>query len=743
MRKPLSVFFSIALMFSMLPATAFAAPEPQLDVNVPLTVQIGENIAEGTIEDGTAWGTCPWEISADGVLTVHPGTGENASTKYTVQVTDSYSYDMIVFPWYGYASKVTSVEFIEEEDQKVVAPENCSNLFAGFSNVTSVDLSGLDTSRTTNMSCMFGGGSPNYHMTSSSLLPDGGSISMPSTGCVNLEKLDVSVLNTSNVTNMWGMFSGLRSLKSLDLSNFDTAGVTDMTYMFCGSYSLNTLDLSNFDTANVESMNGMFQACAGLKSLDVSSFDTSKVKRMGQMFEFCGALESLDVSNFNTSRVGEMSNMFLACMSLRQLDVSNFDTSEVYNMWGIFTRCRSLESLDLSSFDTSNATGMSGVSSGVNGMFSDCDSLGTIALGEKTTKLGMLPGYDSQDLTQWKSRETGQWFTSKTIVENRLGVIDTYTRGVHYELLNLSTDTYVQGSGAGVTLRFDGPFEKFDRLVINGTEVPKGKYTARPGSTVVELSDSFIGGLETGEQEVAALYSDGGIATASFTVEIESGTDPIGPSPDDPGTTDPAPKPDDPKPDVPGTDDPAPSDPGTKPSDPGATDPAPKPSDPKPDDAAGPGPVAEVAMWRLYNPNSGEHFYTASAVERDHLASVGWSDEGVGWYAPASSGVPVYRLYNPVAGEHHYTVDAGERDVLVSLGWLFESEGYDESGAAWYSDERKGAPLYREYNPNAYANNHNYTTSQYEFDHNISLGWQDEGIAWYAAAEGGADESDK
>lgn len=36
-------------------------------------------------------------------------------------------------------------------------------------------------------------------------------------------------------------------------------------------------------------------------------------------------------------------------------------------------------------------------------------------------------------------------------------------------------------------------------------------------------------------------------------------------------------------------------------------------------------------MHRLYNPNSGEHFYTASEVERDHLIGVGWSYEGIGW----------------------------------------------------------------------------------------------------------------
>ena len=36
------------------------------------------------------------------------------------------------------------------------------------------------------------------------------------------------------------------------------------------------------------------------------------------------------------------------------------------------------------------------------------------------------------------------------------------------------------------------------------------------------------------------------------------------------------------------------------------------------------------------------------------------------------------------------------------------------------------------YNPNAFANNHNYTTSKPEHNWLISLGWKDEGKAWYA-----------
>ncbi len=134
-----------------------------------------------------------------------------------------------------------------------------------------------------------------------------------------------------------------------------------------------------------------------------------------------------------------------------------------------------------------------------------------------------------------------------------------------------------------------------------------------------------------------------------------------------------------------------------------------------------------AAMYRLYNPNSGEHFYTANAEERDGLIAVGWNDEGTGWIAPATSDTPVYRLYNPYGGEHHYTMDASERDGLISAGWSYE-------GVGWYSDDAKTVALYRDYNPNQFANNHNYTVSVSEHEWLISLGWQGEGLAWYAVS---------
>jgi D-alanyl-D-alanine carboxypeptidase len=134
----------------------------------------------------------------------------------------------------------------------------------------------------------------------------------------------------------------------------------------------------------------------------------------------------------------------------------------------------------------------------------------------------------------------------------------------------------------------------------------------------------------------------------------------------------------------------------------------------------------DIPMFRLYNANSGEHFYTQNKTEALQLINKTWQYEGVGWLAPSSSSQPVYRLYNPNAGDHHYTLNSHEKDQLVSVGWRYE-------GIGWYSSATTSStqPLFRAYNKNAKAGSHNYTTSQHEQNTLIQAGWAHEGLAWH------------
>jgi surface protein len=83
------------------------------------------------------------------------------------------------------------------------------------------------------------------------------------TRCSNLTTIKgFTNLNTENVTDMYGMFSGCSSLRSLDLSHFNTANVTDMGAMFYNCEELKTIYVgSGWTTENVTNGSAMFTQC--------------------------------------------------------------------------------------------------------------------------------------------------------------------------------------------------------------------------------------------------------------------------------------------------------------------------------------------------------------------------------------------------------------------------------------------------------------------------------------------------
>ena len=228
-----------------------------------------------------------------------------------------------------------------------------------MNDILDIDVSNFDTSNVTDMYRMFSGMSKITSLDVSNF-DTSKAIDMEYmfSGVRSLTSLNVSNFNTSKVTRMNGMFSYMRNLTSLNLSNFDTSKAIDMEYMFSGVRSLTSLNVSNFDTSNVTDMQSMFSGMESLTSLNVSNFNTSNVTRMNGMFAGVESLTSLDVSNFDTSNVTDMQAMFTSMRSLTSLDVSNFDTSNVTNMRNMFSSIYNLVSLDLSNFNTSKVVNM-------------------------------------------------------------------------------------------------------------------------------------------------------------------------------------------------------------------------------------------------------------------------------------------------------------------------------------------------------------------------------------------------
>ena len=325
----------------------------------------------------------------------------------------SQNKDGTVMLWYT-PKEVTSSDgstktmydmWIGGENGVLQTGTNASGMFAYLTNIEKLDLSKLDTSYITNMSRMFynSSGLKSIDLSNFNTSNVTDMVSMFE-GCSNLITLDLSSFDTSKVTNMNSMFYGCSNLESLDLSNFNTSKVTSMQQIFCNCISLTNIVL--FNTSNVTKMFGMFQGCSSLINLDLSSFDTSKVTDMRYMFYNCSSLTELNLSSFNTSKVTSMQYMFGACSSLTKMDVSNFDTSNVTVMGGMFYGCSNLTILDLSSFNTSNVIS-------TEQMFRGCVSLTILNISNFDTRNVTNMFYMFRDCKTLKSLDLTSFNTSK------------------------------------------------------------------------------------------------------------------------------------------------------------------------------------------------------------------------------------------------------------------------------------------------------------------------------------------
>ena len=107
--------------------------------------------------------------------------------------------------------------------------------------------------------------------------------------------------------------------------------ITSMQYLFYGGIgsSITTIDLSGLDTSNVTTMRYMFNTCSNLTSLDFSTFNTKKVTNMNNMFAGCSSLTNLDLSSFEGDAIQSTERMFQSCTNLTRIDMRKFTFTNI------------------------------------------------------------------------------------------------------------------------------------------------------------------------------------------------------------------------------------------------------------------------------------------------------------------------------------------------------------------------------------------------------------------------------
>ena len=172
-----------------------------------------------------------------------------------------------IFIWFD---SETGTLYWHAEKEKVYMHQHAGYMLARFKNVESIDLTGIDTSKSEELAVMF--------------MDD-----------EKLKEVDLSTWNTSKSWILASMFANCKSLKTIDISNFSDAVLISTYAMFDGASSLETVNFGEMTLSGVTDMRQMFRGCSSLKKLDVSNW-TAVPDQIDLMFNGCTNLKRIYAS---------------------------------------------------------------------------------------------------------------------------------------------------------------------------------------------------------------------------------------------------------------------------------------------------------------------------------------------------------------------------------------------------------------------------------------------------------------
>ena len=232
--------------------------------------------------------------------------------------------------------------------------------FAGFINATEITgLHLLETSAVTDMSYLFSES--------------------------KFSEIDISMWDTSSVTNFSYMVYQTENLETIHMDNMDLSQVVDISYMFAYSTVLTDIHWENVDTSHILSMEGLFDGVGSSSSKGKTvlhgKIDTASCTNLSYMFRRA-RMEDLTsiVQDFNTTAATNMQGMFYHALNLFELDLSSWDVSNVVNMTEMFYDITFLKHLNVDGWTPNSLIY-------ADKMFANCYNLRSFSGWEKTPNI--------------------------------------------------------------------------------------------------------------------------------------------------------------------------------------------------------------------------------------------------------------------------------------------------------------------------------------------------------------------
>ena len=234
----------------------------------------------------------------------------------------------------------------DSDKNKVYAKGNWNLALARSKKLKKVDLSHLDTSEITSAQWMFGD-----------------DIALTEANVANW-----SFNNNANLAGLFGGSTGDYNLQSVDMSNMDLSKVSCLNQIFQNDKSLTSVDFRNTKFADKATTAWMFSGTdtskiniqlSGAKNIPKDVFGTFKNAAKTQK------VDKIDLSNASLSSEVTGSGLLSGLSDVKQIDVTNFDISHVTDMTNMFSGDTNLTKIiGLSTWNVENVTSMNSMFAG-------------------------------------------------------------------------------------------------------------------------------------------------------------------------------------------------------------------------------------------------------------------------------------------------------------------------------------------------------------------------------------------
>ena len=146
----------------------------------------------------------------------------------------------------------------------------------------------------------------------------------------NKSFIDLTDIDVSELDDLSCIFIMLDNVEVVDISGWDTSNVTTMGYMFSQCSKLKKIiGIENLDVSKLENANNMFFCCKKLVELDLTKWNPVSLQYTRQMFYECSNIKIIkNIENWQLPNIKDVSYMFCDCAKL-DVDLSNWDLTHI------------------------------------------------------------------------------------------------------------------------------------------------------------------------------------------------------------------------------------------------------------------------------------------------------------------------------------------------------------------------------------------------------------------------------